>query len=147
MQMSASTVPLQCRWFLRTSGLHKGPLVLLNHVLLVISFASCRVALFPYLFRTYAVSLKIPFPKVFSRVPWVCIWGTAVFMSLNAVWLLAMIRRPPRSRAVKGFAVGKQGDASASGISGVLLDGEKPTGQTAHIHADGQAGLTHGKHA
>ena len=113
--MSASTVPLQCRWFLRTAGLHKGPLVASNHALLIISFLCCRIALFPYLFWAYSRSLGVPLLAVFSRVPWVCIWGSAGIMTLNAAWLTMLLRRPPRAGRSKGCAHSK-----AAGDSGEL---------------------------
>lgn len=93
--MSASTVPLQCRWFLNTSGVRKGPLVSVNQSLLVASFLVCRVALVPYAAWVYSVSLGIGFRQLPLVVPLMFLCGGILLMAFNIAWLVTLLRHPP----------------------------------------------------
>ncbi|KAL2078799.1 hypothetical protein ACEWY4_026484 [Coilia grayii] len=58
----------------------------LNGVLMLATFFTCRVLLFPYLYYAYSRYASIPLYLVPVRVPWVCNAGAVLLMAPQLYW-------------------------------------------------------------
>ncbi|XP_069381638.1 ceramide synthase-like [Paralichthys olivaceus] len=63
-----------------------------NGVLMLVSFFSCRVLLFPYMYYTYSRYASIPVYSVPLVAPWQCNLGAALLWPLQLYWFALICR-------------------------------------------------------
>ncbi|XP_036004538.1 ceramide synthase isoform X2 [Fundulus heteroclitus] len=71
----------------QNSVLHK-----VNGVFMLLSFFSCRVLLFPYLYYAYSRYASIPLLRVPLVAPWQCNLGAALLWPLQLYWFTLICR-------------------------------------------------------
>ncbi|XP_068581852.1 ceramide synthase-like [Cebidichthys violaceus] len=70
-----------------------------NGVLLLLTFFTCRVLLFPYLYFAYSRYASVPVYLVPLEAPWQCNLGAALLWPLQLYWFTLICRRALRSRS------------------------------------------------
>ncbi|XP_067333832.1 ceramide synthase-like isoform X2 [Channa argus] len=63
-----------------------------NGLLMLLTFFSCRVLLFPYLYYAYSRHASIPVYKVPLVAPWQCNLGAALLWPLQLYWFVLICR-------------------------------------------------------
>ncbi|KAM4598244.1 ceramide synthase-like [Polymixia lowei] len=63
-----------------------------NGALMLVTFFSCRVLLFPYLYYAYSRYASIPIYKVPLLAPWQCNMGASLLMGLQLYWFCLICR-------------------------------------------------------
>ncbi|KAG7233734.1 hypothetical protein INR49_006655 [Caranx melampygus] len=67
-------------------------LIQINGVVMLLSFFSCRVALFPYLYYAYSRYASMPLLSVPLVAPWQCNLGAALLWPLQLYWFFLICR-------------------------------------------------------
>jgi hypothetical protein len=67
-------------------------LYIVSGLLMILTFAISRVAVFPYLYWKYAVHASIVFWEVPFNIPIKCNMGCLIIFVLQMYWLVIMIR-------------------------------------------------------
>ena len=71
-------------------GIRDGYLYILNGVAALVTFAFCRILIFPFLFWKYSSYLDISVTELPLRIPLICTLGSIILVCIFSYWLYKM---------------------------------------------------------
>ncbi|KAJ8280783.1 hypothetical protein GJAV_G00058930 [Gymnothorax javanicus] len=77
-------------------GLKDSWLHVLNGVMVLLSFFTCRIALFPYMYWAYGRHARIPFHLVPFRLPHCCNLGNLCILAPQIYWFVLLCKKARR---------------------------------------------------
>jgi hypothetical protein len=90
--VEASNPFLNLRAVLRLFNLHKSRVYLVNGVLMLVVFFCCRIAIFPFLYHSYANYSGVPVFEVPFSIPLKCNLGCVTLFSMQLYWFWLMVK-------------------------------------------------------
>jgi len=90
--MELSTPFVAFRIILSELGLKESKLYAINGIAMMVSFFTCRVFVFPFMYWMYGRALRISGWDVPYAIPWHCNIGCIGLMGLQLYWFSLMVR-------------------------------------------------------
>ena len=80
-----------CYVFFFQLGQEQSFLYMVNGIVMIVTFALCRVFIFPLLYFVYGLHAGIPFAQVPYNIPLICNLGSVFLGGIQVYWLYGMV--------------------------------------------------------
>lgn len=77
-------------------GLHNTRLHRINGIIVLLSFFTCRILLFPFMYWMYGRQFGIPLHRVVFHLPLQCNVGNLVLLAPQIYWFILLLRKANR---------------------------------------------------